>query len=90
MTLTSEYLFLHKQELLTKTFSSNELIGMFTSNTFDNSFDLILSKLNSMKINNCYRNDIKSIIFSFNDIFQNEVIFQDCTLTVFFDSILCN
>ena len=88
ISLFSEYLFRYKQEILTKTFNMQELNAAFPTKEIDNSFDFIVSKLNSSKITNCYRNDIKKVIFTFYDMFNNAVIFQNCLLTVFFETII--
>ena len=68
--------------------SSQELSLTFKSDDYDNSFDFIISKLGASRVGNCYRKSVKNVIFMFCDIFENEVIFQDCTLTVFFDANL--
>lgn len=86
--LFSEYLFKYKQEILTKTFSAQELQNAFPTHEMDNSFDFTISKLNGSKLNNCYRTDIKKVLFTFYDIFDNPVIFQNCSLITFFDAIL--
>ena len=88
ITLFSEYLFKFKQEILTKTFNLQEFTSSFPTAELDNSFDFIISKLSCPKINNCYRQEIKNVIFYFHDIFNNPVIFQNCSLTVFFETIL--
>ena len=88
ITLFSEYLFKFKQELLTKTFSVQEISNSFPTVELDNSFDFVICKLNCPKINNCYRQEIKNVIFTFSDMFNNHVIFQNCSLTVFYETLL--
>lgn len=88
ISLFSEYLFRYKQEILTKSLTNQEFSFLFESDKWDNSFDFTISKLTTSRLGNCYRNDIKNVIFTFYDIFENEVIFQDCTLTVFFETKL--